>query len=481
MKNLLSCVLLACLVIFSSSRCNRSSKDSGGTAPPTPPPATNDMEYWLTKSDQSVLLKKQTITLSFGTVASSYSYVDVDSTQQYQEVDGFGYTLTGGSATVVNSLNANDKSALLTELFGNNSTSIGISYLRLSIGASDLNATVFSYDDMAAGQTDTSLANFSLNPDKTDLIPLLKEILTINPSIKIIAAPWSSPVWMKDNNQTAGGSLLPKYYAVYAQYFVKYIQQMKAEGITITAITPQNEPENPNNNPSLVMTADQEANFIKNNLGPAFRSAGINTKIILFDHNCDHPIYPLSILNDAAARPFISGSAFHLYLGEVSALTTVHNAYPDKEIYFTEQYTPNNGDFSADLKWHLKNVMIGTMRNWSRTALEWNLANDPTYGPHTPGGCTTCKGALTIGNNNITRNVAYYIIAHASKFVPAGSKRIASNVLGSIENVAFITPAGKKVLIAENDGNNAVTFNIRYKEKWVAVSLDAGAVGTFVW
>jgi glucosylceramidase len=286
---------------------------------------------------------------------------------------------------------------------------------------------------------------------------------------------------MKDNSQTAGGSLQTKYYPVYAQYFVKYIQQMKAEGISITAVTPQNEPENPNNNPSLVMTADQQANFIKNNLGPAFQSAGINSKIILFDHNCDHPNYPISILNDAAARPFVSGSAFHLYLGDVSALSTVHNAYPDKEIYFTEQYTASNGDFSGDLKWHLKNVVIGTMRNWSRTALEWNLANDPSFGPHTPGGCTTCKGAITIGNNNITRNVAYYIIAHASKFVPAGSRRIASSALGSLENVAFITPAGKKVLIAENESNNAVTFNIRYKGKWVPVSLDGGAVGTFVW
>ena len=195
MKNLFSCVLLACLVIFSSSRCNKSSNDSGSITPPPLPPASNDMEYWLTKGDQSALLKKQTTTLSFGKVANSYSYVDVDSAQQYQEVDGFGYTLTGGSATVINSLNANDKSALLTELFGNGNTSIGISYLRLSIGASDLNAAVFSYDDMPAGQTDTSLTSFSLNPDKTDLIPLLKEILAINPSIKIIAAPWSSPAW----------------------------------------------------------------------------------------------------------------------------------------------------------------------------------------------------------------------------------------------------------------------------------------------
>ena len=477
MKNLLNYVLLACLLIFTSSRCNK----NAGAVTLTTPPASGDMEFWLTKSDQSALLKRQTATLSFGSIANAYSFIDIDSTQRYQSIDGFGYTLTGGSASVINTLNANNRAALLTELFGNNSNSIGISYLRLSIGASDLNANVFSYDDMPAGQTDTSLTSFSLNPDKTDLIPLLKAILAINPNIKIIAAPWSAPAWMKDNGLSAAGNLQMQYYDAYAHYFVKYIQQMKSEGINITAVTPQNEPENPNNNPSLVMTAEQQANFIKNNLGPAFRSSGIATKIIVFDHNCDHPVYPITIFNDAEARSFISGSAFHLYLGDISALTTVHNAYPDKEIYFIEQYTANNGDFSGDFKWHLKNVVIGSMRNWSRTALEWNLANDPSYGPHTPGGCTTCKGALTIGNNSVTRNVAYYIIAHASKFVPAGSIRIASNITGSLSNVAFITPAGKKVLIVENDGSNTTSFNIRYKGKWVAASLDAGAAGTFVW
>jgi len=244
---------------------------------------------------------------------------------------------------------------------------------------------------------------------------------------------------------------------VYARYFVKYIQQMKDNGITIDAVTPQNEPLNPGNNPSLVMTAQEETNFIKNNLGPAFQSAGITTKIIAYDHNCDHPEYPLAILNDPAANAFVNGSAFHLYAGNISALSQVHNAYPDKAVYFTEQWTSSTGDFGGDLKWHLKNVIIGSMRNWSRVALEWNLANDPSYNPHTPGGCTQCKGALTIGTS-VTRNVGYYIVAHASKFVPAGSVRIGSNNTATLQNVAFKTPAGKKVLIVENDGSAEENF-----------------------
>jgi glucosylceramidase len=156
-------------------------------------------------------------------------------------------------------------------------------------------------------------------------------------------------------------------------------------------------------------------------------------------------------------------------------------AHPDKALYFTEQWTGANGSFDGDLKWHVKNVVIGSMRNWSRVALEWNLAADPTYNPHTPGGCTECKGALTISGSTVTRNVGYYIIAQASKFIPAGSVRIASNTLGNIHNAAFVRPDGKKVLLALNDGNTAFTFNLKYKGKWAPVTIPASTVATFVW
>ncbi|MGZ8549818.1 MAG: glycoside hydrolase family 30 protein [Chitinophagaceae bacterium] len=464
--------------------CSKKASDGGNPPPPVVPPATvNQVNFWLTKGDQSVLLQKQSTTLSFGTTANSNPNITVDTTQRYQTVDGFGYTLTSGSATLINSLGAS-KSALLQELFGNTSNSISIGYLRISIGASDLSASVYTYDDMPAGQTDPTLAIFSLDPDKasgTGLIPLLKEIIAINPGIKILGSPWTPPVWMKDNNNSVGGSLQPQYYDVYAQYFVKYIQQMKAEGITIDAITPQNEPLHPGNNPSLSMTAEQQRDFIKNSLGPAFQAANITTKIIVYDHNCDKPEYPITILNDPASKAFVDGSAFHLYAGDISALSTVHNAHPDKHVYFTEQWTSSTGGFEGDLKWHIKNVVIGSMRNWSRTALEWNLANDPAFGPHTPGGCTQCKGALTIGNGSVLKNVSYFIIAHASKFVPAGSVRVASNNSGSLYSVAFETPGKKKVLVVLNDGTSPASFNLKFKDKWTTTVLPAGSVGTYVW
>ena len=453
----------------------------GGTTPPPPTPVVSGIDYWITRGDQTALLQQQSVPLVFGTTSNGNPEIEIDSLQAYQSIDGFGFTLTGGSADLINGLGTPARQSLLRELFSADNNAIGISYLRISIGASDLSASVFSYDDMPTGMTDPTLANFSIAMEETNLVPVLKEILLINPNIKILGSPWSAPKWMKDNNSSVGGSLLPAYYGVYANYFVKYIQAMKARNIPIDAITVQNEPLHGGNNPSMLMTSAQQASFIKTYLGPAFQAAGISTKIIVWDHNCDNPGYPIDILNDPSAKTFVDGSAFHLYNGDISALSTVHNAHPDRNVYFTEQYTSSTGGFAGDLKWHLRNVVIGSMRNWSRNALEWNLANDATFGPHTPGGCDVCKGALTISGSVITKNVAYYIIGHASKFVPVGSTRISSTVFGNLYTVAFKRPDGKKALIVLNEGASAQLFNIKYKSKWVATSLDAGAVGTYVW
>jgi len=478
--------ILYLMLFFLGINCssNDTAEQEAPGIPETPeePQAKNEVDFYLTKGDQSQKLTKQTGILSFSNGQNAYPTITINPSETFQSVEGFGFTLTGGSAELINSLNTSKKQELLQQLFGNSEDGIAINYLRISIGASDLDANTFSYNDIPADQTDTDLSEFTLEQDMKNLIPLLKEILTINPEISIMGSPWSPPVWMKDNKNTIGGSLLPEYYSVYAQYFVKYIQQMKAQGINIAAITPQNEPLHPGNNPSLLMLANSQADFIGNHLGPAFEEANISTKIIIYDHNADRPDYPINVLKNNIARPYIAGSAFHLYAGEISALSEVHNAYPNKDLYFTEQYTASTGEFSGDLKWHLKNVIIGSMRNWSRTALEWNLANDPSFNPHTQGGCTTCKGAITIsGSSSYSENVGFYIIGHASKFVPAGSVRIASNILGDLNNVAFKRPDGKNVLIVENDGNSSELFNIKYNGKWFTTSLDGGAVGTFIW
>ena len=462
---------------FSLYSCNKTITGTSQVKSAAPSTA----ELWLTNGDKSAMLQKQSSKLSFSEVSNNNASIEINDSSSYQEIDGFGYCLTGGSAELISKMGKKESKAFLKELFSTTANNIGVSYLRISIGASDLDPAVFSYDDLAAGQTDPSLSKFSLKQDQVYLIPILKEILSINPNIKIMGSPWSPPVWMKTNKNSKGGSLLPEYYDTYAQYFIKYIKSMKAEGINIDAITIQNEPLHPGNNPSMYMEAKDQAIFIKNHLGPAFEKAAIKTKIIVYDHNCDKPEYPLTILDDPAANKYVDGSAFHLYGGKIDALSTVHNAYPAKNIYFTEQWTGGPGDFPKDLQWNVENLVIGATRNWSRTVLQWNLAADPAYKPFTPGGCTTCMGAVTIEGSTVIRNPAYYIIAHASKFVRPGSKRIESNIPNDLQNVAFITPQGKKVLIVLNTSKLKKDFNIKEKGKTLITSLKGGSVGTYIW
>lgn len=440
---------------------------------------SNSPEFWLTTADKSVLFKKQTFPQT-GNSESNTPIIEINDAEKFQTIDGFGCALTGGSAILLNKMSAGARAAILKELFAVDGNNIGVSYLRVSIGASDLSDHVFSYNDLPAGQTDTSMVNFSLEPDKKDLIPILKEILSINPNIKILGSPWSAPVWMKTNNSSIGGSLKPQYYQAYAKYFVKYVQQMKAEGILIDAITIQNEPLYGGNNPSMLMSATEQALFIKKYLGPAFTANNITAKIIIYDHNADRTDYPITVLNDPDAKKYIDGSAFHLYGGSISDLSKVHEAHPDKALYFTEQWIGAPGNFAGDLSWHIKNLIIGGTLNWCKSVIEWNLASDPNLEPHTVGGCTQCLGAITLGGNTVIRNPAYYIMAHAAKFVRPGSVRITSRYYTELPNVAFKTPEGRVVLIVLNDSQSIQSFKIKNGSTTYSSYLQAGAVGTYI-
>ena len=435
-------------------------------------------ELWLTDPVHGVLFRQQLVQTS--AKQGNLSEITVDPQKKYQQMDGLGFALTGGSAMLINKMSPAKQMALLHELFDTGKNDIGTSYLRVSIGASDLDDHVFSYDDLPAGEKDPELKKFSLAEDKKALIPVLKKILAINPKIKILGSPWSPPAWMKTNDSTGGGHLKPEYYHTYSQYFIKYIKGMAANGIRIDAITIQNEPLNSNNNPSMIMEAPEQASFIKNNLGPDFKAARIKTKIILYDHNADRPDYPITILKDPQAAKYVDGSAFHLYGGKIEALSEVHNAYPNKNLYFTEQWVGAPGNMEKDLRFAIKELIVGASRNWCRNVIEWNLAADPHQNPHTPGGCTECLGAVTIDGDQITRNPAYYIIAHASKFVRPGSHRIASNYLKDLPNVAFLTPAGQTVVIVYNDSTRPKDFVIRSGSNLLQGSLNPGATGTYV-
>ena len=437
--------------------------------------------FWLTDPKSGILFQKQSNKGEISGVPTEQINLFTDSL--YQSMDGFGFTLSQGSASHLLAMSESARKSVLQELFGTGEKDIRISYLRLAVAASDLNAFPFSYNDLKDPRgTDPSLSQFSLSYDTLDVLPLLKQILAINPKVTLMASPWSPPTWMKDNRDTRGGSLLPEFEASYAQYLVNYIQEMDKRGFTIDALTIQNEPLHPGNNPSLLMLSDQQARFIGKHLGPAFRKEGIKTKIIIYDHNADRPDYPIAVLSDPIANPFIDGSAFHLYGGQIEALSEVHREFPDKHLYFTEQWVGAPGNLEGDIAWHVKNLLIGAPRNWAKTVLEWNLSSNPDLTPHTKrGGCDRCLGAITIDGDEVFRNPAYYVIAHASKFVDPGSFRIESSVSKNLPNVAFIRPDGKKVLIVHNDSAKEIHFGVKEREYNFSTSLAPGATGTWLW
>ena len=444
-------------------------------------PLPSPVQFWLTSPGSGILFQRLEVNPTFGEEDKTEPILTIDAGHSFQTIDGFGNCLTDGSAMLLNRMSPEARKALLNELFGTNENGIGISYLRISLGASDLSEQPYSYDDIADGQTDFKLDKFSIAQARIDLIPVLKEILKINPSIKIMASPWSPPTWMKSNNSFKGGSLKKECYGVYGEYFVKYLNEMKREGISIDAITIQNEPLHPGNVPSMLMQAEEQSLFVKQNLGPAFKAAGLNTKIIVYDHNADKISYPLTILRDPEAAKYVDGSAFHLYGGRIEALSDVHAEFPQKNLYFTEQWVGAPGNLAADLAWHTKVLIIGATRNWCRNVLEWNLAADPASNPHTAGGCTSCLGTITLEGDQVSRNPAYYVLAHAAKFVRPGSVRIASNYLDALPNVAFRTVEGKIVVVVINDSAAKKKFSISFGRKAFQAELEKGAVGTFVW
>ncbi len=478
-------ILIGLLSLIAISGCE--GKEDIPDDPPVVPKDTVVASVYLTRGDQLKLFSKEH-DISIKPVATgSWPVITVDTSVTFQTIEGYGAALTGSSAYLLKREMSNGaRNTLLRDLF-DPETGIGISYLRLTMGASDFSLSNFSYSDPPAGQTDFELQNFSLSQDTLDVIPMAKEILAIYPEMTYLGSPWSAPAWMKTNKSMVGGSLRTDSYSVYADYFVKYIQQMGQEGLRIDAVTPQNEPlHSTASYPCMDMQPGEQLNFIKDHLGPKLQAAGLDTKIITYDHNWDRPDYPITILNDPEAKQYVAGSAFHAYGGTVSAMTTVHNAHPDKGLYFTEISGGRWAtDFSENLMWNMQNIFIGTAKNWSKNALLWNLALDENDGPKN-NGCDNCRGVVTInsGSGVVTKNVEYYALAHFTKFVRPGAVRISTLLpqgLNNIDAVSFQNTDGTKVLVAVNSSSENIVFSIKQNKKNMAYTLTAKSVVTIVW
>lgn len=457
-------------------------------APTATPVQSVPVQVWLTTADQSKLLEPQPELAFDLQPVEAAKIIHVNENNRYQQMDGFGASMTDSSAWLIyTQLSETQRANVMSALFSP-TEGIGVSITRIPMGASDfVHGDPYTYDDMPAGQTDPELANFSIEHDQAYIIPALQDALKLNPDLKIMASPWSAPAWMKSSDALGNGKLLPEYYSVYANYFVKFIQAYQAEKIPVYAITLQNEPHfEPQSYPGMRMEPEEAAEFVKNHLGPAFEAAGLDTKIIIWDHNWDEPDYPIAVLDDPQAKAYIAGSAFHCYGGTVIAQGLVHEAHPDRDIYFTEcssgAWIPG---FGAQLKRDVKELVIGSTRNWAKTVIMWNLALDTSYGPHN-GGCSNCYGFVAIDpalESGFTFNADYFSFGHASKFVAPGAYRIASSsfTYEGLESVAFLNPDGVKVLVASNTGSKEKAFAIRWGNRFLAYTLPGESVATFTW
>jgi glucosylceramidase len=460
---------------------HNTSVEPGGNRPSSGPAA----QVWLTTGDQLHLLSRQADLQIRSTADASPVVIDVDEGTTYQEIVGFGAAMTDASAYLIQHKLGAQHDAILHELFGRN-PGIGLSFIRVPMGASDFSTHDYSYDDMPAGQTDSTLAHFSIDEDRADKIPALKAALAINPQLKLVASPWSPPAWMKTTGSLIKGTLRPEFYDSFAKYFRKFIEGYTAEGVPIFAVTMQNEPAfEPGDYPGMRLDPPLRAEVIGKHVGPLFESAGIHALIFDWDHNWDLPSSPLAVLADSAARKYVNAVAWHCYAGDVGAQDNVHAAYPTKDAYFTEC---SGGDwakvFGDNLKWYVGTLVIGSTRGWAKGVALWNLALDENAGPHL-GGCGNCSGVITInsGTGVVTRNVEYYALGHASQFVRSGAHRIASttNVSG-LQSVAFKNADdGSKVLIVLNTAATEVSFAVHSGGKTILYAIPAGAVVTLLW
>ena len=450
------------------------------TVPASPRSAA---QVWVTTADETQKLAPQQAQPPAGAAAGDEA-VTIDTSRRFQKIQGFGAAMTDASAQLLSGLPEDKRKALMAELFGRGPDGLGLSFTRLTVGASDFSPEHYSYDDSPNKAPDPELRYFSIDPARKFVLPRVREALAINPELKVMISPWSAPAWMKTTKSLYKGQLVPGYYPAFANYLARVVEEFGREGVPVSMLTIQNEPDfEPADYPGMRVNSPDRAIIIGQHVGPVFRSRGIKTGILDYDHNWDNPEMPWTVLSDPVARKYVSGVAWHCYEGEVPAQSKVHDAFPDKDTWFTEcsggEWQPK---FDETLAWMTDSLIIGGANNWSRGTLLWNLALDPQHGPH-KGGCGDCRGVVTIdpATGAITRNVEYYVLGHASRFVLPGAYRVGvSKRDEQIEAAAFLNRDGSRVAILHRKSGDApVTIavdGVRY-----SLALPSNSVATVWW
>ena len=493
--NVIASTILALSALLFAG-CGGSGNEPEPATPTTPTaPTTGDVKALTTTDNRSKDLTESFINFST-TDNMSPSTIRLKASEEFQTIDGFGAAITGSTAYNLLKMQPADRAAFLKQTFSH-TEGYGMSYIRICIGCSDFSLSEYTCCDKEG------IENFALTDEETKyVIPVLKEILSYNPELKIMASPWTAPKWMKVNNLTdlkpydswTGGQLNPKYYQDYATYFALWIKAFNREGIDIYAMTPQNEPLNRGNSASMFMGWQEQRDFVKTALGPKFKAEGIDTKIYVFDHNynydnmADQQGYPTKIYADEEASKYIAGAAYHNYGGNLNELNAIHKANPDKELVFSESTAGdwNNGaNLQARLIDDMEQITLGTVNRWCRGAIIWNLMLDSKRGPNRPGGCTTGFGAVDINDDfkTIRRNSFYYIMAQMSAGVKPGAKRIGTEgfTKNGLTFSAFRNPDNSYALVLSNKNSEDVRATVDDGSHHFPVTVPAKGIVTLSW
>ncbi|NLV56937.1 MAG: glycosyl hydrolase [Acidimicrobiales bacterium] len=453
---------------------------------PAAPGGAAPVEVDVVTSTADGSVRVEAATLSVEPVDTGVPTVDVHLDQPRQRRHGVGASLTDASAHLIAGLPAAERTALIESLFAPDQG--GQSVLRIVIGASDFSRVHASLADSPT--PDPDLATFSIAHDRTEIIPVLREILAVNPDVEIVASPWSAPAWMKDTDNYLLGTLLEQYEDVFARYLVRFVEAYAAEGVDVDWLTLQNEPAAVQiTYPSMLMSAEQQARIIRDDLGPALAASGLPTRVLTWDHNWCDAVPPGGCASDAPASfPFdvlealgesypLAGTALHCYGGDhVATNEAIHAAAPDLQIWHTEC---SGGDWNGTREaafGSLVRFSLNELNHWSNASIFWNLALDPDHGPHL-GGCDTCRGVVTIDpvTGTWVNEVEFDVLAITSRFGPQGSGVLATtNTASSLVSAGVCSPDRRPAAILFNDAAER-EVTVRFGSVEVPVTLAASS------
>ena len=449
----------------------------------TVPPATRSAGMWLTTADETQKLAAQPDVQPLGAAVGDEAVI-IDTSQRFQKMQGFGASITDASAQLLSGLPEDKRKAIMAELFSRKGDGLGMSFTRLTVGASDFSPDHYSYDDTPGNVPDPELKHFTIDYARKYVLPRTREALAINPDLLVMISPWSAPAWMKTSKSLVTGQLAPEHYPAFANYLARTVEEFGREGVPVKMLTIQNEPDfEPADYPGMRVNSPERAIVIGRHVGPEFERRGLDVHILDYDHNWDNPEMPWTVLSDPTARKYVSGVAWHCYEGDVPAQSQVHDAFPDKDTWFTEcsggEWAPK---FGETLGWMASKLIIGASNHWSRGTLLWNLALDPQFGPH-KGGCGNCRGVITIdpATDTVTRNVEYYVLGHASRFILPGAYRTLTTTAGAdIEAASFVNADGSRVAILYRKAGEG-PVNVALDGQRYALAMPSGSVATLRW